>query len=100
MEKKIEVEIDGKIVRIMPHMLEDASRFGASVIKRQTRKVPEELLNIPKKEILKPDPNLAVPDPPLKTNEPVVDPLAGVKMVTTKEPEKPARKKPVKSKTK
>jgi len=56
MEKKVEVEIDGRKYRIAEHMLEDASRFGASVIKRQTKAVPAELLKVPeiKKTILPP----------------------------------------------
>jgi len=56
MEKKVEVEIDGRKYRIAEHMLEDASRFGASVIKRQTKPVPAELLKVPeiKKTILPP----------------------------------------------
>ena len=57
MEKKIEVEIDGRRYKILPHMLEDASRFGASVIKRQVKEIPKELLIIPtevKKVILPP----------------------------------------------
>lgn len=59
MEKKIEVEIDGRKYRISPHMIDDVTRFGASVIKRQTKEVPKELLTIPaipeiKKTILPP----------------------------------------------
>ena len=52
MEKKIEVEIDGKKFRIMEHLLEDASRFGASVIKRQVKEPPKEL-TMAKKDIVK-----------------------------------------------
>lgn len=81
MEKKIEVEIDGRIVRIMPHMLKDATKFGASTLKRQSRRVPDELLNIPAKSILPPEktaPGLDVSD--MKTN---ADPLTEVKMETT-----------------
>jgi len=52
MEKKIPVDIDGKTVYIMEHMLQDASRFGASVIKRQVKEPPKEL-SLVKKEIVK-----------------------------------------------
>lgn len=82
MEKKIEVEIDGKIVRIMPHLLEDAARFGASTLKRQSRKVPDELLNIPAKPILPPEKK--APDLTIEPEKKDSDPLAEIKMEETK----------------
>lgn len=53
MEKKIAVEVDGRTVYIMEHMLQDATRFGASVIKRQVKEPPKELTLV-KKTILPP----------------------------------------------
>lgn len=52
MEKKIPVDVDGRTVYIMEHMLQDATRFGASVIKRQVKEPPKELTLV-KKEIVK-----------------------------------------------
>jgi hypothetical protein len=53
MEKKIEVEVNGKKVRIMEHTLMDASMFGATIIKRQVKEPPKEL-GLIKKTILPP----------------------------------------------
>lgn len=75
MEKKIEVEIDGKRVRIMPHLLEDASMFGASTVKRVTKEPPKELSQMPVKKVLPP------------TN---------LEVAIEKEPEKEPEKLPVK----
>ena len=44
MDEKIEVEVDGRIVRCMPDMLEDLMRFGATKPKRAIKDVPIELL--------------------------------------------------------
>lgn len=44
MDKKIEVEVDGRIVRCMPDMLEDLMRFGATKPKKTIKDVPIELL--------------------------------------------------------
>jgi len=44
MEKKIEVEVDGRIIRCMPSMLEDMMRFGATKPKKIMKDVPIELL--------------------------------------------------------
>lgn len=57
MQKKVEVEIDGKKVRVMEHLLEDVSRFGASVVKRKVKETPAELLKateMPVKKVLAP----------------------------------------------
>lgn len=54
--KRIEVELKGRIVRIMPHMLEDSIRFGASQIRRTVKETPKELITIPAsvpKELIK-----------------------------------------------
>lgn len=44
MEKKITVEINGRLVRIAEHLLEDAQRFGAVMIRRVVKETPKELL--------------------------------------------------------
>ena len=44
MDKKIELEVDGRIVRCMPSMLEDMMRFGATKPKKVMKDVPVELL--------------------------------------------------------
>jgi len=44
MDKKIEVEVDGRIIRCMPSMLEDMMRFGATKPKKIMKDVPIELL--------------------------------------------------------
>lgn len=84
MEKKIEVEIEGRKVRIMPHMLEDAGRFGATQTKRQIKEPPKELGEL-KKIILPPD--LKIPEPEVKADDlPVeeVKELPKVKRTRTK----------------
>lgn len=45
MEKKIEVvrESDGKVIKIMPHMLADLSLFGVTEVKRKQKEPPKEL---------------------------------------------------------
>lgn len=63
MEKKIKVIIEGRVVRIMPHLLPDMERFGV------TRPVPKK--DIPK-ELLKPaDIPRIRPAEPVKPIEPV-----------------------------
>lgn len=82
MEKKIEVEIEGRKVRIMPHMLEDAGRFGATQTKRQIKEPPKELGEM-KKIILPPD--LKMPESEVKADElPEVKELQKVKRTRTK----------------
>ena len=72
MEKKIEVEIDGRKVRIMPHMLKDAGRFGATQTKRQIKEPPKELGEM--KKIILP-PKLKIPEPEAKADELPVEEL-------------------------
>ena len=44
-ERKIEIEMaDGRIVRVMKHMLDDAALFGASTMKKPIKNPPKELL--------------------------------------------------------
>jgi len=53
-EKKVEVEINGKILRIPEHMLGDIMKFGATQTKRIVKNPPKELLvmPLPKKLVL------------------------------------------------
>ena len=64
MDKKIELEVDGRIIRCMPSMLEDMMRFGATKPKKIMKDVPIELLTPikmvkPKKE-----------EPPIESKKP------------------------------
>lgn len=56
-EKKVELEINGKIVRASEHMVPDLMRFGATQTRRSIKDPPKELLNMPppKKVILPSD---------------------------------------------
>jgi hypothetical protein len=47
MDKKIELIVGDKVVRVMPHMVDDMLRFGATRMKKVIRNVPKELLSIP-----------------------------------------------------
>jgi hypothetical protein len=53
-EKKVEVTIKGKKIRVMPHMLKDIAKFGGTETRRTIKEPPNELLTIssPKKLIL------------------------------------------------
>ena len=44
MEQKVEVEKDGRIIRIPKHMLEDAVRLGCTQTKKPIKNPPRELL--------------------------------------------------------
>jgi len=95
MDNKIEVEINGKIRRIMPHMLEDFERLGATRTRKIIRNAPPEILQ--KDMVLPP-----VKVEELKNNE---KPTGDVKSnvlpeMKTVEPIKIARKPPVRSKSK
>jgi hypothetical protein len=53
MEKKIEaVTKEGRIIRVMPHMIDDLMRYDVSLKRPAIRDAPKELLNIPQKTIL------------------------------------------------
>lgn len=43
-EKKIPVEVNGRIIRIMPHMLPDIKKFGGTEQRRVIKEPPKELL--------------------------------------------------------
>jgi hypothetical protein len=72
-EKRVEVEINGKILRVAEHMVPDLMKFGASVTKRTIKEPPKELLSMKPKEIILPEPTVElepvlneVPAPELK----------------------------------
>ena len=70
MEKKIEiVNKNGKIIRIMPHMLDDFARFDITLKRPVIKDVPKELLNIPMKKTILPRMEVTPPVEPVKTSE-------------------------------
>ena len=61
MEKKIEVEIGGRKVRIAEHQLADAERFGATLAKKIIKVPPPELTKpLEKKTISIPEPEIKI----------------------------------------
>ena len=90
MEKKIEVEINGRKVRIMPHMLSDAAKFGATQEKRIIKETPKELLKSPIKD----------PLPEMKEVKPESEKTNLPEEAKPELLEKPKRKSPVKSTSK
>jgi len=89
MEKRIEVEINGRKHMVMPHMLEDFERLGAKRAQKVIKNAPPELSM--KKELVLPPTKIAE----LKSKE---NEQADVK--TNVLPEmKTTRKKPVRSKS-
>lgn len=106
MEKKIEVEVGGRKVRVMEHMLDDIIKLGGVKTKKIIKDVPIELLKVPAKSPL---PEMIItgkvkevkltPEP-AKFIEPVKEVV--IEPVKTVIPtfEKPARKTPVRSKAK
>ena len=103
--KKVEIEINGKKIRVMPHLLGDMAKFGATETRRTIKNPPRELLHmIPAKVILptvdkKPEANPSdfPKEAPVKTiKEPAKETLVPEKVVE----EVKKRKTPVRSKTK
>ena len=93
MEKKIEVEIGGRKVRIMSHMLADAAKFGATQQARIVKETPRELI----KAVKEPLPQMKE----VKQEAKVVEPLPAVDDTEkVSVPVKAARKTPVRSKAK
>jgi hypothetical protein len=83
MEKKIEVVTkEGKIIRVMPHMVKDSEKFGVTRTKRTLKDVPKELIKVAK--IVEPDPL-----PVMETTQPV-------KEVVEKKRKSPVRSKATK----
>lgn len=69
-EKKIPVEVNGRIVRVMPHMLGDIKKFGGTEQHKVIKEPPKELLQVlPKRIIL---PRMEVDPKPLIIEEPEV----------------------------
>ena len=69
MDKKIQVDIKGRIVRIEEHMLEDVLRFGATRVTRITKETPKELIKAV--HPLAETPATPSPLPDMKLTEPV-----------------------------
>ena len=102
MDNKIEVEINGKIRRIMPHMLEDFERLGATRTRKIIRNAPPEILQkdlIQQKDIVLPP--VKVEELKNKEKPPTGDVKTNVlPEMKTVAPIKIARKTPVRSKSK
>jgi hypothetical protein len=100
MEKKIKVQIGERTVRIMPHMMKDVEKFGATTEKRVLREVPKELI-----KSVNPLPKMTEVKPVLNKPPEEVRNLTETKADLQKpsEPdvtEKKVRKSPVRSKAK
>lgn len=89
MEKKIEVQKDGRTFLVQEHMLSDLAKLGVTTTKRSIKEPPKELINMPKKVIM---PSDVLPE---MVNIPEVKPE-----VIHAEVEKKVRKAPVRSKAK
>lgn len=85
--KKVEVEINGKILKVSEHMVDDLMLFGATLTKRKIREAPQEL-RFPAPRKIKPVENAeeVIPNEEFNPNE-IPEP---------REVKKPALKKPVK----
>lgn len=91
MEKKVKVEVGGRIVRVMPHMLNDMNRFGATQIQKVVKETPRELIKaVEKAKEIKLLPEMKI----TKAVEVIPD------KVPEPEPEVKTRKAPVRSKSK
>ena len=99
MEKKIEVITkEGRIVRVMPHMIADMALFEATKAKKDTKPVPKELIKPVSKEV-SPLPKMVITwDGPIKE----VIPMKTITPEETPEEtsEVPKRKSPVRSRSK
>jgi hypothetical protein len=83
-DDKILVEFNGRMIRMMPHTIKLAEELGAVVVKKVIKETPKELIKAE----------------PVKIEKTEASPLPEMKISTEpKSFEKPARKKPVKSKT-
>lgn len=73
--KKVELEVNGRIVRVMEHCVDDIIRFyGGTKVARTIKNTPKELLQVPQpkeiimpKEVVKPveviAPKTEIPEP-------------------------------------
>jgi len=87
--KKIEVEMDGRIVKIFPAMLEMAKQLGAVCVNKVVKPTPKELIKAVVKKI-DPLPEMKV----TKTD----NEIAEMNITEPEVIEKPVRKAPVRSK--
>ena len=98
MEKRIEVEINGRKHMIMPHMLEDFERLGANRSQRTIKNAPPELSM--KKELVLPATKITkLTTEEKEPTEVKANVLPEMKTTTTPTITKPKRKTPVKSKS-
>ncbi len=88
-ERKVEVEINGKKLRVSEHMVEDIMKFGATMTKREIKNPPKELtMPLPKKVVIPAKPIEAVAKP----TEALPDPQA-IKLAPELKTRKPRTKK-------
>lgn len=64
-EKKVEVVVDGRTIRVMPHMVGDISKFGASEPRRTVKPPPKELM-LPLKKLVLVKEEVPAEEPPKK----------------------------------
>jgi microcompartment protein CcmL/EutN len=87
--KKIEVEMDGRIIKIHPAMLERAKQMGAVIVGKTVRPMPKELIKAVIKKV--------EPLPEMKITEQVNE-IAEMEITEPEVIEAPKRKPPVRSK--
>lgn len=75
----------GRIIRVMPHLINDLAKFEATPKRPAARNTPKELLSIPTKSVL----------PKMEQSGKVIESIPENAVI-----EKPTRKAPVKSKSK
>ena len=99
MSKKITVEVNGRQVRIMEHMMKDAAKFGATQTQRVIKETPKELLRPSDLKKVEPLPQMQpAVKPKLEIkSKPVEVPVEIPVLTAKKEPVK--RKSSVKSKS-
>ena len=101
-EKKVEVLINGKIIRVSEHMLNDIAKFKGMPVQKTIKNPPAELLQMPKKLIL---PTVireikAKVEEPVKVEQEAIPPANVYPSDTPVEEVKKVRKTPVRSKAK
>jgi len=55
MEKKVTVEVNGRLVRVMKHTMDDVILLGGSTLNKTVKNPPKELTLKPKKEDVLPE---------------------------------------------
>jgi len=97
MEKKVTVEINGRQIRVMPHLVDDMVRFyGANKVKRVIKDVPKELLKMPEKPVIGKVSEVKLDAKPEVKSESKNEP---VKMETVKAESAPVFEKPKNKRT-